>query len=153
MIKNKIGFIDEKYTQPDFYRNIFNNWAAVYIINDTEYHVQIVTDPYDIAQENVIGFEILKQCKTGRFSIKGDKVYTNVKNALKVIQQLKDKESRENMKKYIMAEASNNTYKVVLTNEAGEKTYLNGTYDSFNNADKIAMKEAQQLNAEYICNS
>lgn len=49
-MKNVIGFIPKSWeVQPDYYRNIFDNWNAIFIVDDgttlgTEYHLQLVGD-------------------------------------------------------------------------------------------------------------
>lgn len=49
-MKNQIGFIPKTWkVQPDYYRNIFDNWNAVFIVDDgtnlgTEYHLQLTGD-------------------------------------------------------------------------------------------------------------
>jgi hypothetical protein len=151
-MKNQIGFINENRIQPDYYKKFFGNWAAVYIINDSEYHIQSVSDPYDINNKEIAFFEVLKQNKDGRMNLT-DKEYKNLNNALKVIRLLKEKESRDNMKKYIMAEAKNNIYKVVLSDEQGKKTFLNGNYKHFKEADAVAKQQANEYEAVYVCNS
>lgn len=86
-MKNEIGFINKKYIQPDYYNKCFSNWSGIYIIDDTEYHVQSISDPYDINNEFIVKFEVLKQNQDGRSSLKNCE-YTSLKDAVKVIEYL-----------------------------------------------------------------
>lgn len=41
MAKNVIGFVPKKYRQPDYYKELFCSWNAVYLTDDgREYHVE-----------------------------------------------------------------------------------------------------------------
>lgn len=152
-MKNEIGFIGTKHTtQPDYYKRIFANWAAVYIINDIEYYIQSVSDPYDIKNEEIEGFEVLKQNKESLSNVT-EKTFKSLKDALRIIEMLKEKERRDNMKKFIMAEStSNNSYKIMVADEHGNKTFLNGEYTEFEEADQVAEKEAEDHKALYVSN-
>ena len=41
---NRPYFISSKYRQPDRYERIFEDWVAVFIVKDGEYHVQLEAD-------------------------------------------------------------------------------------------------------------
>jgi hypothetical protein len=43
-MRNKHGFIPKRFRQPDYYRQIFDNWAAVYKVCGAEYHVELKSD-------------------------------------------------------------------------------------------------------------
>lgn len=70
-MKNVIGFIPKSApVQPDYYSKIFNNWNAVFIVDDgsvmgTEYHIELVSNGF-FHPELVDHIEILKQTPTCR---------------------------------------------------------------------------------------
>ena len=66
-MKNKIGFIPKSFSiQPDYYKNCFNNWNAVFLTdNDEEYHIELcgnVFNNWETANE----VSLLKQNKEFR---------------------------------------------------------------------------------------
>lgn len=154
-MKNEAGFINKKFIQPDYYKKVFGNWAAVYFIGNDEYHIQSISDPYDTHNKNIAGYDVLKQSATGRNAVR-DCVngYPSIKMAIGIIEQLKNREDEKSMKKYIMAEAfRNNTYKTVTVDDKGNKVFLNGDYVDFAEADQNAKLQSKSMNAEYVCNS
>ena len=65
MPKNSYGFIMKKYRQPDYYRQIFSNYAGIYhTANGTELHFEAV--PHFLCSNpinaNIEAYRILVQC-------------------------------------------------------------------------------------------
>ena len=89
MVQNKIGFASSKRYEikPDYYKNIFNGWNAVYLIGDDEYHICLNPDFYN--HEHVRDIEILKQTSTCRTVI--IQRLKSIKEAVEVIKTIKRK--------------------------------------------------------------
>jgi len=65
-LKNKINFIPKNYSiKPDYYKNCFGAWRAVFLVNNEIYNLQLVVDIYN-NPNNAKGIEILKQYPTCR---------------------------------------------------------------------------------------
>lgn len=82
---NKCGFIPKKSElQPDYYRNIFNGWCAIFIDDqDNEYHLQMNLDPWAFRDGycHAKSISILKQNPKSRSDITG-KEFQSIKGAL-----------------------------------------------------------------------
>jgi hypothetical protein len=93
-MRNIKGFINKKYTQPDYYRCLNGLWEAVYNISNIEYIVEVICDPYDIERKEIIEFDLLKQVKNGRINIK-QTTFKSIKEVIKIIDNLKEKENQK----------------------------------------------------------
>lgn len=89
MVLNRIGFASGKRyeIQPDYYKNIFNAWNAVYLIGDDEFHICLNPDFY--SREHVRDIEILKQTEKCRVPVRQN--LKSVKEAVEVIKGIKRK--------------------------------------------------------------
>lgn len=72
MAYNVIGFVPKKYRQPDYYKELFLMWNAVYLTDDgREYHVQarphFLSSNYEGAR--IENLELLVQCSDCRRKI------------------------------------------------------------------------------------
>ena len=95
-MKNKIGFIPKSYpVQPDYYRDIFNHWAAIFIVDDgttlgKEYHLQLGGGDFFNGCKEARFVEILKQnkdCRTNIFQDEFKSIKSAYEQLLKVIKK------------------------------------------------------------------
>jgi hypothetical protein len=88
-MQNRIGFIPKSYPQPDYYKNCFDAWCAVYIHprTDEEYHIQLVLDHADRECKAVRYAEILKQTPSFRTPMSCDKFLT-LKSAVERMEKI-----------------------------------------------------------------
>ena len=86
LLKNRWGFIPNRYRQPGQYRQIFTNWVAVYRHPESgkEYHIQLNSYFHNRAFAKDIS--ILVQCEDCRRSIGPN--YTSIKGAIEALEQI-----------------------------------------------------------------
>jgi|WetSurMetagenome_2_1015567.scaffolds.fasta_scaffold191299_1 hypothetical protein len=77
-MKNEVGFIKSKL-QPDYYKNIFGGWTAVFLINDKEYHLSL---NIDYSTKKIKDFSILIQMAENRIEKSVHKSFKNAYEAL-----------------------------------------------------------------------
>lgn len=87
-MRNKYGFVPKSASiQPDYYREIFGNWTAIFKAgNGTEFHIGMVTEywrhrNHDTAKQ----VEVLIQKPTCRTQLQ---TYTSIRAALKHVERM-----------------------------------------------------------------
>jgi hypothetical protein len=97
-MKNRIGFIPRNAPiQPDYYKNCFNMWCAVFLTkNDKEYHIQLNHVCGDMEWEGANDVDILLQTKTHRVQIR--QPIKTLKEACEEMKKIIDREDSQTVK-------------------------------------------------------
>lgn len=88
-MKNKIGFIPKTWeVQPDYYKQIFRNWIAVFLVDDgstmgIEYHLELESNGF-YHPENADIVRLLRQDKDCRRFINAER-FKSIKQAYKAL--------------------------------------------------------------------